>query len=286
MNELAQGATETAGAVDRAVREAEGVSSQVDQTLTAAQRAMSRAKESGEAVASGRQALQAMVERMNAIASQGSESLSRMNSLRQSSTEIGQITQIISSIAEQTNLLALNAAIEAARAGEHGRGFAVVAEEVRKLAEQSQQAVKRISGLIGNIQVETDQLVQALEKDSSEIQGGTQATEGAQDSFAAISQAATAIDTEVQDILVTADTLNKSSQVMTKAMEEISSVTEETAASAEEVGANAQEQAAAVQEINRLAQDLTDLAQDLLNRVSQFKIEDEDSNSAHQGGRS
>ena len=59
--------------------------------------------------------------------------------LETQATRITEITSMVSAIANQTNLLALNAAIEAARAGEQGRGFAVVAEEVRKLAEQSQQ---------------------------------------------------------------------------------------------------------------------------------------------------
>lgn len=272
MNELAAGATSTAGSVGRTVEETQAMAEKVTETLAAARQAEGAVGESGKAVDDGRKALEGLVSRMTAIATQGEESLKRMESLRKSSTEIGQITEIISSIAEQTNLLALNAAIEAARAGEHGRGFAVVADEVRKLAEQSKQAVQRISGLVGTIQGETDRLVVALEGDAAEIKGGVAAVGGAKGAFEDIARASAAIDGAVRGILSVAANLDQGSRVMASAMEEISSVTQETAASAEEVGANAQQQAASVQQINRLAQELTGLAKDLLARVGQFKL--------------
>jgi methyl-accepting chemotaxis protein len=89
--------------------------------------------------------------------------------LGDSSAQIGEVLQLISSIAEQTNLLALNATIEAARAGDAGRGFAVVASEVKELATQTTQATSDIASLVGTIQADTGNAVDAIGRISEVI---------------------------------------------------------------------------------------------------------------------
>lgn len=90
--------------------------------------------------------------------------------LGDSSAEIGEVVEVITSIAEQTNLLALNATIEAARAGEAGKGFAVVANEVKELAKQTSAATDRISARIAAIQTDTADSVKAIDRISEVIQ--------------------------------------------------------------------------------------------------------------------
>ncbi len=90
--------------------------------------------------------------------------------LSEHSQQIGNSISVVDDIAEQTNMLALNAAVEAARAGEHGKGFAVVAGEIRKLADESKQAITKITSLTSNIQYTTNSTVMATEEGSKEIE--------------------------------------------------------------------------------------------------------------------
>ena len=90
--------------------------------------------------------------------------------LSEHTQQIGNSISVVDDIAEQTNMLALNAAVEAARAGEHGKGFAVVAGEIRKLADESKQAITKITSLTSSIQYTTNSTVMATEEGSKEIE--------------------------------------------------------------------------------------------------------------------
>ena len=90
--------------------------------------------------------------------------------LSEHTQQIGNSISVVDDIAEQTNMLALNAAVEAARAGEHGKGFAVVAGEIRKLADESKQAITMITSLTSSIQYTTNSTVMATEEGSKEIE--------------------------------------------------------------------------------------------------------------------
>jgi len=136
---------------------------------TAEQTSNSAQKANSEAVG-GKTVVQSTIESIETLA-QGVENASvAINQVGEDSDIIGRVVDVIKAIAEQTNLLALNAAIEAARAGEQGRGFAVVADEVRLLAQRTQESTAEIEEMIAKLQNGAKNAVEVMETGRSQAQ--------------------------------------------------------------------------------------------------------------------
>ncbi len=145
------------------------VAAAVHQMSTASQEISSNATAAAEAVedtreisANGTRIMQSTVVGINQLAEEIGNAADVVQKLEVESQNIGTVLSVIQGIAEQTNLLALNAAIEAARAGEQGRGFAVVADEVRTLAQKTQDSTTEIQDIIDNIQKGAQAAVSAM----------------------------------------------------------------------------------------------------------------------------
>lgn len=209
---------------------------------------------------------------MSSIQEDVGNAAQKINALGEKSRQIGQIVEVITNIAGQTNLLALNAAIEAARAGEQGRGFAVVADEVRKLAEQSQEAAKEIAEIIGAIQSETIQAVEAMDKGSNEVVEGVKVVSASKVAFEGIYVDVKEMRKRVEKILVLMDTQLAGSGQVGQSINGIADASRMNAASSQEVAAASEEQNASVHEIVTAVSGLATMASELQEVVHKFKV--------------
>ncbi len=212
------------------------------------------------------------VQQINAISHSVNESGEVFQSLDQRSKEIGDITKVISDISDQTNLLALNAAIEAARAGEHGKGFAVVADEVRKLAEQSQQSSAQISNLIVEIQQDMVHSNKSIEQVTRDVKAGLEIVEQTEGSFNEILHFMDNLAAKIHDLAATAEQVSASIEEVSATVTSITEISSGTSDHSKNVAASAEEQLASMKEISISAQSLSNLAEDLQILIGRFKI--------------
>ncbi|MCX7781229.1 MAG: methyl-accepting chemotaxis protein [Negativicutes bacterium] len=269
---VAAGAASQLNAVDQAVAVVREMAAAISHIATSAGGVSGKSGDTARAATAGGQAVAEATGQMQVINDAVNQSAQVVKRLGESSKQIGEIVNVISGIAGQTNLLALNAAIEAARAGEQGRGFAVVAEEVRKLAEQSQEAAQKIADIIAEIQHETGTAVAAMDKGTDEVTKGTMIIAATGERFQNIVGLVQALDTQIQEISAATEELLASSDEVVHSVEAVKTIAGETAGNTETISAAAEEQSASMQEIASSSQALSKMAEDLQAAVAKFNV--------------
>ena len=272
VSDVAQGAERQVRSVEAAKEATEEVTLATRTSAESAQETAVAAVQAREVAEAGEQAVAHATQAMRQVQESSAQVTDVMHQLGAKSEQIGGIVATITGIAGQTNLLALNAAIEAARAGEQGRGFAVVAEEVRKLAEESQEAAATIAALVEEIQAETAQAVTVVEETAVRTEEGVATVEQAREAFGRIGASVGDMTSRVDAIAAAVQQIAASAERVQTDMTEVAAVAEESSASSEEVSASTEQTSASAQEIASSAQQLAGTASELEQLVGRFRL--------------
>nr|WP_313403708.1 methyl-accepting chemotaxis protein [Pseudomonas sp.] len=206
----------------------------------------------------GKTEIESTVRLVQALSTQAEQTAGIIVELKRESDAISSVLDVIRGVAEQTNLLALNAAIEAARAGEQGRGFAVVADEVRQLAQKTQDSTVSIQQMISNLQSGSDRAASSMQETLNKAQAGASNVVKAGDLLGEITDGIASISDRNIQVASAAEEQSLVSEEINRNVNDINDLVIQVSAAAEQTAVTSRELA-------RLA----DHQQQLVNR---FKV--------------
>ena len=199
-------------------------------------------------------------------------SATQVEHLERLSVAIDDFVDLIKRISSQTNLLALNAAIEAARAGERGSGFAVVAEEVRELADSSQQAAEEVTATIRTVRQQTAEVANTMAVGRTKVSGIGHVATGAAKALNQMLTGIQQIEQAAQGVTTEAETTLAAAHEVSAVLRSVSEAATQHAAAAEQVTAAAEEQGASTEEMAAQANELSQVAERLRKLVEGFTV--------------
>jgi methyl-accepting chemotaxis protein len=264
---------ETERGVNKQHSDIEMVATAMNEMVAAVQEVASNTTHAADAAAqanneavNGREVTKRAMNSIDSLANQLEGAASVMSQLQADSDKVGQVLAVIKGIAEQTNLLALNAAIEAARAGEQGRGFAVVADEVRTLAQRTQQSTEEIRAIIECLQGQAKTAVSVMEQSQALARTSVDQTQNADGALAKIVDAVSTISDMSTQIATAAEQQSQVAEEIDRNIVSIAAVADRTTNATEDT-------VAATNEINEQINQLRELVAQLKTQVKGVDLE-------------
>ena len=272
VEEIAEGATNQASdteVVSNKVKDLEHViDKEKDAVIKLEQAIKSMMDYSGGAVNNVEQLVQ-ISDKTNHAVSFVNEQTQKTN---QSVGDIQQAIGVITGIAEQTSLLSLNASIEAARAGEQGKGFAVVAEEIRKLADESNESASEIEKSVQQLIANSESSVDKMQDVSQNVQEQMERLKETRDAFESLYQEIQTVEGVSEDFGIQTGRLDELKTIVADSVNSLASVIQQSAAGAQETSASMNLLTESIEDNKSNLQELVDLNEDLAQKISRFSV--------------
>lgn len=263
MQDVTEGATETAVSLQEQLRQTEDIMQQVGKARKVTDTITNEVVKTEDAIGLGKTDIKQLLKSVNNSEIVSTTVGEKMNELIQNTEKMNSIVEIINSITRQTSLLSLNASIEAARAGEAGRGFAVVADEISSLANQTSDATINITQLITTIQksinevfTSTNQMMENSKEQNKAVQIMAQTFETIDNCVSNIGQVGSSLGSVVGELVETNETMVENINTISAVTEEVSARASETLFASEKDDLVVREITHAIININQQAKKL------------------------------
>lgn len=270
--EIAGGASSLATEAERGNELTDNISRQMESVVAANEQMGDSARHVEKSSQTGTQHLNQLMTKTQKTEEMIGALVNKVDSLKESTSSVLKVLDVMQNITKQTNILSLNATIEAARAGTAGRGFMVVANEVRQLAEQSRQSIDMVGDITDKIMTEMNETVDQLSAAYPLFKEQMDAVKDTNVIFASVQQQMGAFVESLSMVTVSIGDLNQSQGTLSEAMSNVSAVAEQSSATSQEVASLSSEQQNISNQLVNLSAKLENVSTELKDTLSRFTV--------------
>ncbi|WP_246070413.1 methyl-accepting chemotaxis protein [Paenibacillus kobensis] len=268
--EIAGGATSLAMEAERGSDLTGTINEQMKSVLSSNHSMEQSAAAVEQASEQGSNYMNVLIEKTGVTEEMTRNMVSKVDKLKDSTSSIRKILDVLNNLTKQTNILSLNATIEAARAGAAGKGFMVVADEIRKLADQSRHSIDIVGQITETIQREIDETVQVLSEAYPIFQEQVSSVKESNQIFLAVQGHMNRFGESLTSVTAAIGKLDESQAVLSDAMSSVSAVAQQSSATSEEVASLSNEQLSISESLVKLSGKLEDVSNKLQDSLSRF----------------